>query len=328
MASEKIRVLLVTTWGVPCGIAEHSANLKQAVEAADLEIEIVPHDAWLDPALAIGEWDHHEDPAVPVVVHLNYQAALHSRWTPGTIRALGYPTLVTYHDTGVPNADHCKAIIDAADAAVVHEPCDDLPEGKTHYWRMGVPEYEGFGHVSVAAATRPYLGTVGFPFPWKNYDELCRVTATVGWGLCLIAPGATEDDQQRWRGLNPWVEIHPTFLPQDEVIRRLRGCDATAFCYVCHNTGQSGAILQGIAAGKSVFAFETCRQFRALHADPLGSLTINWGQTFEDLAYWLRHGVCPGHFDSGIIALREQESWRHLGKKYAALYRDLVSRSS
>lgn len=322
MSTEKIRVLLVTTWGVPCGIAEHSANLKQAVEGADPGITIVPRPELLDPCADIGRWDF-------TICHLNYHAALHSRWTPEEIQRWKewVPMLVTYHDTGVPNADQCKTIIDAADAAVVHEPFDDLPQEKTHYWRMGVPEYEGVGQPPAGTGTRPYLGTVGFPFPWKNYDELCRATATVGWGLCLIAPGATADDQQRWRGLNPWVEIHPTFLPQAEVIGRLRGCDATAFCYVCHNTGQSGAILQGIAAGKTIFALRTCRQFRALYEDPLGGTAIRWGKSFVDLQDWLTWGARGrGRFDSGTIALREQESWRHLGKKYAALYRDLVSR--
>ena len=196
---------------------------------------------------------------------------------------------------------------------------------RVRYWRMGVSEVETEPWYSRGSRSRPVLGTVGFPFPWKCYDELCRRTAANGWGLLLLAPTATDVDRQRWRALNPWVEVVSTFLPQAEVVACLRGCDATAFTYVTHNTGQSGAILQGIAAGKPVFALETCRQFRALHQDPLGREAITWGKDFNDLSIWLQQrALTGGRFDGGIIALREQDSWRHLGKNYAGLYRQLA----
>ena len=73
--------------------------LKEAVEAADSSIVITPNTALLDPG---ADWG-----GIPDVLHLNYQAALHSRWQPETIqraKALGCKVLVTYHDSGVPNS--------------------------------------------------------------------------------------------------------------------------------------------------------------------------------------------------------------------------------
>jgi hypothetical protein len=208
---------------------------------------------------------------------------------------------------------------------VVHEPFDDLPAEKTAYWRMGVPS---IAHIPVPYVTpgmayfeRPYLGTVGFPFPWKCYDELARVTKRAGWGLLLLAPSATAGDIRRWQQLNPWVVVIASFLSQDEVIARLRACTATAFTYVCHNTGQSGAILQGIAARKPVIALRTCRQMRALALDTLGAATIEFVETFEEVHALLRHARYTGALDHGIVALAEQESWRGKGAEYAALYR-------
>ena len=116
-----IRVLLVTTWDQPCGIAEHSFYLKQAVKAADPEIQIVPW-ANLDPAVPPEAYETPNDPVgKPKIdlVHLNYQAALHSRWTPEWIRHYqkrGLKIVVTYHDTGVPNSDQCKALYEVADS--------------------------------------------------------------------------------------------------------------------------------------------------------------------------------------------------------------------
>lgn len=315
-----MRVLLVSPWGTACGIAEHSFYLKQAVKAADPTLRITVSSSGLDPdACPPGPFD---------LVHLNYQAALHSRWTPDAImgvQATGAKVVVTYHDTGVPNSEQCKTICWAANAAVVHEPCADLP-ARTRYWRMGVPGVSLFRSASKGlrerTPARRVLGTLGFPFPWKHYDELAKVTAAAGWGLVLLAPTATKDQVARWRQRNKWVKPITTFTPRDTALALLAGCDATAFTYVCHNTGQSGAILQGIAARRPVFALSTCRQFRALYADPLARTAITWIETFEQL----EAGLQAFSSDSVplITELARQDSWRTLGQRYAQLYREVV----
>jgi hypothetical protein len=315
-----VRVALVTTWGVACGIAEHAAYLKEAVEAADPTILIaVVTD--LHPQ-GVHALTHPVD-----LIWLNYQAALHSQWTPAAIAAwqqVGIPVGVTYHDTGVPNSAQCLGILDAADAAVIHEtPGDVALDGKVHYWRMGVPAWTGAAPYDQRwTNNRPILGTVGFPFPWKNYDELARVTREVGWALLLIAPGATAADQMRWEALNPHCLIVRDFTPRAMVVAMLGGCDASAFCYTCANTGQSGAILQGIAARKPVFAFQHCRQFRALAADPLAYKYIRWCTDFAQLQQRLSNLV-PARVDCGMVALAEQDSWTRLGAQYAQLWRSL-----
>ena len=326
-----LRVLLVTTWDEPCGIAEHSAMLKEAAEAADDRIEIVPSSAALDPKMVFGSWLGDRGPTTPQydLLHLNYQAALHSRWTPEAIwqvRQEGVPVLLTYHDTGVPNSEQCLKVVAVASAVVVHEPFDDLPEDKTYYWRMGVPELPTSRPVvpyPLDWDQRPYLGTVGFPSGWKCYDELCRATEEVGWGILLLAPTATAEDVARWTRLNPAARVITTFLPRHAVINHLQTCDATAFTYVTHNTGQSGAILQGIAARKPVIALSTCRQMRALYADPQGSRSIRWCTDFVEVRGILQT-LYLSRLDTGIVALAHQERWSLLGRKYAALYRQLT----
>lgn len=322
-----MKVLLVTTWDTPCGIAEHSCYLKQAVEVVDPSIQF--YIGGLDPAEIEQQWGMSQQ-GTPWfdLLWLNYHAALHSRWTPEIIQRWqrrGVKVGCTYHDTGVPNSDHCKAICAAADAAVVHEPFDDLPE-QTRYWRMGVPDWQPAYavHPFKTSPNQPVLGSIGFPFPWKNYQELAKITAKVGWALFLIAPTATDAQIAEWTALNPHLRVFRDFVPRDEAISLLAGCDATAFGYVCHNTGQSAAILQGIAARKSVFALSTCRQFRALYTDPLGYEAIRWCATFEEIESGLRN--CPiERCDTGIVALAEQDSWTKLGRKYSALYREVCA---
>lgn len=313
-------ICLVTSWETPCGIAEHSAMLIEAVRAADptLRFEIMHADNGARPP--------HPETVRSVanrwpIVHLNYHAALHSLYTPDwvvEIQKQGCKVVITFHDTGVPNSDLAKALCRAADAFIIHEPADDLP--KSHYWRMGVP---GWPTPRGITQGYPWLGTIGFPFPWKHYDKLAEVTALCGWGFFVIAPSATDEQITAWSRLNPHVKVNTDFIPRAQAISHLAECDATAFTYVTHNTGQSGAVLQGIAARKPVIALKTCRQFRALYEDPIGRATIKWAETFEDVAAHLRN-IKIQRCDPGIVALAEQDSWTKLGKKYADLYRSLL----
>ena len=357
-----MNVRLVTTWDTACGIAEHSAMLKEAVEATDRSIHITPDPEALDPARFFANFDWVFN--VPEILHLNYHVALHSRWTPELIASAqvrGLKVIVTYHDTigevspmdlrdrGDTRLNRLEELALVADALVVHEPCEGLgDEGEDYYyWRMGVPGPESpvqFGHRRLPEqrawqpiygdagycfrhwVTQPVLGSIGLPFPWKNFDVLATVTRKLGWALVLLAPGATDAQAAEWRALNPDSYIRQDFVPRHEAVAFLSACDATAFPYTCANTAQSAAILQGIAARKPVIATAGCRQFRALFADPLGRTAITWIEGLDDLAFTLSHFIRIERVSPAIAALAEQDSWTKLGRKYATLYQE-VSRA-
>ena len=82
-----MKVLLVTTWNTPCGIAEHSRMLKEAVEHADPTIQVDPRSEALDPTqllrpdMGLVHLNMHDKPA-ELLIHLNHHDGLHSRWTP------------------------------------------------------------------------------------------------------------------------------------------------------------------------------------------------------------------------------------------------------
>lgn len=328
-----MKVLLVTTWDTPCGIAEHSRALKAAVEAVDSGIEVVPYPEALAPEALFT--------APPFdVLHLNYHAALHSRWTPLTVRRVreaGYPVVVTFHDTEVPNSVLCTTLVHEVDRMVVHEPCRDLPnEERVVYLRQGVPARRGYFLYGTGEGEfcfkqwpdQPVLGSVGFPFPWKNYPLLAEATAAAGWGLLLLAPGASADDVAAWRERNPAMLVVTDFVPAQTVVAYLGGCDATAFLYTCANTGTSGAIRQGIAARKPVIASvpEACRQFRDLHLDTLGHNAIRWITPSLDGLVTALSRVPIQRVDAGIVALAEQDSWVRAGRVYAGIYHSLVGK--
>jgi hypothetical protein len=226
------------------------------------------------------------------------------------MKATSCKVVITWHDSWGENPPDqlSQDLCNLADAFIVHEPCVGLD--KALYWRMGAPEYSGLdAAVSLQHFQRPILGTIGFNFPWKNWPELARITKRCGWGFLICCPEMSHIRRD---------------LSTSDAISVLHSCDATAFTNVCGNSGQSAAILMGIAARKPVIALETCRQYRGLLADELGNRVINWCNSFEEVAAALTT-MLPGRFDTGIVALAEQESWANLGVKYSALYRSLVA---
>ena len=317
-----MNVWIVSTWEQPCGISEYAAYLTEAVTQADPSIVHTP----ITDLHPNGVFQRGGE--MPDLVVLNYHSALLSQWQPEHLRALkakGIPTVCVWHDSGVPNSDHCTSIHAVADAFGVHEPCEDLPGA--HYWRQGVPALTQPPFATPWEA-RPVVGTVGFPFGWKGFDLLCEAAAQAGWSVLLLAPNATAEDVQRWFALNPHLAVTQTFLPREEVVARLAGCDATAFCYNAANTGTSGAIRQGIAARKPVIAsrFPFGRQFRDLQADPLAARAITWVEPSLEAVVAALSQVKIAPIDAGMVALAEQDSWKGLGVKYSQLYRELVSK--
>lgn len=317
-----MKVLLVTSWGTSCGIACHSANLKSAVEQADPSIVVIPSEAHLDPGIIPLQGVESAQ-----IIHLNWHRALHSRWSPlhiGYLQGLGYQVVITFHDTygELPPDDLSVALCDKADAFIVHEPCLDLP--KAIYWRMGVPENLGYvGELPSFRRAHPVLGTVGHDFPWKGWEMLARITHELGWGLLICTPAMTSEREAELALLNPRLAIRRDYA-SPMVIGELQACDATAFTFVCGNSGQSASMLLGIAAKKPVLAFSACRQMRSLYADPLGRAEICWCDDEEDLRGYLLT-VPLERLDPGICALAEQDGWPKLGQKFAALYRSLVA---
>lgn len=335
-----MRVLIVSSWNTQCGIAEHSAMLAEAVRAANPEISVFVSAEALDPAYEIA-WRSFD------VVHLNHHDALHSRWGLSDVAALrdrGIPVVVTYHDTrsglpGAENSDKLKGLAKLANATIVHEPVADVPEAT--YWRQGVPApaIDPLRYISPRAPYRvspdlrapgfkdypqqPVLGTVGFNFPWKNFDRLARETADLGWALIILSTNATREDGRRWMAINPHCHVEIGHLKTPDIVEWLAGCDATAFPYECQNNGTSGAVRLGIAARKPVLLFKGCRQFRDLLEWDVTQLHFRWCDDWVDFRRQLGY-ITPAPWDPRMTEIAELDAWEKVGARYAGLYQALV----
>jgi hypothetical protein len=338
-----VNILAVTSWGGACGVANYCEMLMGALPA---EIHMEPFKEALDPEWLFDHWSRGQV-FRPDAVWLNYHRGLHSRWTAAQVHRvqnLGIPVAITFHDTyGEADPDALtQSLYQTANAFVVHEPCEGLP--KQVLIRQGVPAatmpmvfdqtvYKA-GYIPKqpdqmqnhmrAPRQMPVLGTVGFNFPWKNFDRLAEVTAEAGWAYFVASNNATDADVARWTAANPWTFVLQGFQPTDTLVRWLSACDATCFAYECANSGTSGAIRLGLAARKPVIAWSGCRQFDDLKHDKPGRSAIMWCSGFEYLIEQL--GVLPiQRVDPGIAYLAHRDSWTHQAAKYAAVFRGLIA---
>jgi len=318
-----MRILAVTSWGGACGIANYAEQCIAAVQAADPALVFTPSAEALDPHL-LSPCD---------VVWLNYHRGLHSRWTPEVIaevkRTLHVPVVITFHDTygEAPPDPLVQALHDVADAFVVHEPCVGLEQQVLI--RQGVPAWTGAMIYEDGPRGwtngRPILGTVGFNFPWKLYDEIVQATAAAGWAVLIASNNATEEDEVRWRKINPYSLIVRGFRPTAELVAYLSGCDATAVMYRCANSGTSGAIRLCMAARKPLFV-APCRQWNDLKVAEQA-----WGvnvlrEVADCTALVPALTRCPiQRMDPAVVFAAEQDSLVRQGRRYVDVFHSVLA---
>lgn len=348
-----VRVLLVTSNRAECGIREYGRSLIEAMRDVGKEVEI--HEFPYPDADDFGA----TNPAMPKVdfdvLHLNHHAALHASWTPeflswlkrgreeddvpDSVRRPNWGIVVTQHDTFEKHSTMlARGYPDfrCADALVIHEEVEGL-RGKvrmgSHLQALGataglpnvfllhqpIPPLKALWGKRYSSKYQLYVGSVGFPFPWKNYPLLCKVAKEAGWGVYIHAPRITSDQVLELQAAHPDVEIEPRWLPRDEVVQRLHDwCDVTAFLYQTGNSGTSAAIRTGIAARRPVLAFQ-CRQFR----DLMERDEVWWLQDAEDLHTVLKameKEEVRKKREGAIRRLADEQSWEKAADVYRMIY--------
>lgn len=307
-----MRVLLVTSSREHCGIHEYGAMLTEAMRKTHPDVELWSVGPDADAAVAFVDSLSGTSAAFDLV-HVNHQAALHSSWTVehlAGIRGVFCPVVVTHHDT----FENLKILAERAysfflgiaDHVVIHEPIEGLLDGDPWtYLRQPVPAAE-----KPLPRPRETVGSIGFDFPWKNFQKLRDIADRAGWRTCIF--GGDKD----------WVS-------RREAVARLSGCSATAFLYETGNSGTSAAIRLGLAARMPVIAFK-CRQFRDLYEAPVGD-AILWAagdrhvfrilKDLEDPEYW-----CAAADE--VRELAELDSWTNGAEVYYRIYKRVLAEHS
>lgn len=315
----RLRVLLVTSNRMQCGVREYGRLLHQSLSDQGLA-EVVEFPFTSPDSL----FAYLDCPRFFDIIHLNHHAALHSEWRPQhvqTLQKLGYAVVVTQHDTFETwriMEERGFQDFQEADALVVHELVEGL---KAFYLRQPVPDC-----TPAPMVHEPVLGLVGFAFPWKGFETAIQAARIAGWNVQLFSNDITPEKAEALQALHPGgLEIVPGWLPTEVLVHLLSLCRATAFLYSTGNSGTSGAIRLGFAARRPVIATTGCRQFRDLRDIPWLADAIRWtdgsatavADALQDLAcmptYYRRQTEL-------VVEAAKLESWGYGGHAYWAIY--------
>lgn len=335
----KLKVLFVTSQNPHCGIREYGEYVMEALKELP-EIEVTPHNDPNAHTLGLPECD---------IIHVSHQAALHSNWTMDMVKQYqnqGYIVTVTQHDT----FEKLEIMLERgfqdfrkADALIMHEPVEGLMEGwkgkelVKYFPGPGAENVDFYADVEwthenvyyfqqgvLPAAFPPTvmkntLGTVGFDFPWKNFELGAKETAKVGWWYLVISPGMTMERIAELKSYNPRTNVVSHWYNAKEVVGMLSSCTATAFLYCTGNSGTSGAIRMGIGARRPVIAYAS-RQNRDLAMES----AIDWlqGDTHigELLKLYEEQPEKANERAEGIKKIAERDSWSNLAKRYRDMW--------
>lgn len=301
-----MRVLLVTTWGERCGIAEYAREL--ANHCTEIEFRISPR-PWASVQIV-------KDAADCDIAHLNYEPGLMGHLDAGFVhmlRQMGKKTVLTLHTSQA--GDNRTAFTTAFHRTIVHEKTE---EGFT-FIPMGIPEFE-----SPYVGTIDALGTCGFPFPWKGFHQVAQAAQLLGKTCIVIGPDSKHWDT--WAMKEVVKQACPTatyvteWLESKEVIQRLSVCACNVFAYQGGNYGISGAVRMGLATGRPI-VLSRCRQFRDLfeYDDEIGFAE---DCSPEAIGRAVQETLASGKRPKRVL---KDMSWRRSSDLYKQVYKEIMA---
>lgn len=315
-----MKVALVTTWQERCGIAEYALELVHSLPEVEFEIIGRPFSA---NEAAGSKAD---------IVHLNYEPGLMGFWDAGLVQRLqggGKKVILTLHTSHAGN--NCNSFTGAFSRVIVHE----RTEEGFDYIPMGISEavrspssFENSGDIPASIATRPSLGTAGFPFSWKGFWTVAEVARDMGLGLKAVIPESPHGDaihvKQQLLAIHPQAEIETSWMPRKETVEYLSECAVQVFAYSGGNCGISGAVRLGLATGKPT-VITPCRQFRDLYEDYPDEIYLAVSAWKPDIQNAVTAAISANGSAKMPKRILQDMDWRRVGQMYKKIYDEVLA---
>jgi len=347
-----IRVGLVTNWQEACAVAEYANSLVMHTHDPEIQFKIITRPL---------SYEHIVNESRDVdVLHFNvawwlFDHITGEQWK--SFRKRGKRVLITLHESYEPEIRSLGGLGPAADAIVVHEqPSDSIawPEG-FYYIPQGVRLVEGikqfeFGQCedhspdfeckdcntkdARVRAGKWKLGTLGFPFWWKNYQLTAKVARKLGLGFMFLM-GKPKSDKidldaitREILDIHPEAEIVTGWQPYDYMVRRLSECVATVYPYneTAKIFGVSAGVRMGIAAGRPIIISQHQQQFKDVrkYADEVYEVHSS---KLEEAVMGVLRDTRESCERKPAVLLKDM-SWTQCATKYVELYKKLVNQNA
>lgn len=270
-----IRVGLVTTWGIRCGVQEYSRMLIDNMPDKEIEFTVVSgpfHFDSLYPRVMAGNFD---------VIHFNYDSGFLGIFSPGVatrFKANHTKIVITLNDHHAQNNREIFPFTSEFDAVVVHQ---ETPDGFT-FIPIGI-EFPKDGMSWNDFNTT--IGTAGFPLPQKGILDVAHAAAILVQecpeitGLTMVCPESQHIDTHQMgrqvKAIFPAANYITAWLPQTEVSKILAGNLINVFPMKDGKSGISSSVRMGIATG-SYMVMSRSLMFADLYGDPRYKDEIEW----------------------------------------------------
>ena len=317
-----IRIALVTTWGVRCGVAEHAANLVGHMKDPDIKYEIWggPYEAsLLRPKILQGHYD---------IVHFNYESGFLGIFSPGVARTFGNRLVITLHDHWPRNNRVGYPFTTEFDRVVIHQKSDDIYGNFRHIPQGIVPLTP-----QTWSPTNTTIGTAGFPLWQKRVEEVAQATALLVketprvTGIEMVCPESAHVDTYEMKGkvkrAFPQAVYHTAWMDQYEVMAILSKNLVNVFPYKDGKPGISASVRLGIGTGSHI-VLSKCTMFEDIYND----------EAYHDEVEWIEGEVTPRTIADACLRviesgkrpkrILEDMNWTRCSQMYSDLYKEMM----
>lgn len=335
-----LKVAMVTTHRVRCGIASYSRDLSKALAEAGVDVYIIRMPRFGIKTPNIMKLVADSVPEEVDLVHVQHEYGLFKNledifYGVEGLKKHGKPILSTLHAVGNWNLD--KVICGASDRVITHnEFCSRrlgfenviIPHGCTP--REPLPMIEAKASYGLRAKWG-IVGYLGFISEYKNLELLVEAMTGIPEAALLIGGGwhveggtAYIEHLKQWSmeklpGRVQWLG----YVEDRDMPRAYGAMDIIA--YPSRFTTESGALLTALSYGKACVA-SRLKPFQ--EKEKLGALVTFKGLNSlrRRIRTLLRDGEARRELEEGAREYAEKNSWSSVAERHLGLYEEVISK--
>lgn len=333
-----LRVAMISSWGVKCGIYTYTRDLANGLASHDVEVYIVrlPRFGLKNAEILFDVLSR-----IPIekvdLLHCQHEYGLYQGLEGrffDVLKRLGKPLVTTMHAIGNWGTD--SIVAEASNKVIVHNefchknfgfPSTIIPHGTKPVKCPPIEECKkGYG----IDPKIPIIGYVGFISQYKGIETIIEATSKIP-NVALVIGGGWHIDIEneyiaklkQWtstglRGRSQWLG----FIPEEKLASVYGAMDIVL--YPSRFSTESGALLMAISHGKAVIASKAL-PFKEKERE--GAL-----MTFEDvddlvekIKFLIKNPEEKQKLEEGARNYAESVEWGKVGQKHIELYESILT---
>jgi glycosyltransferase involved in cell wall biosynthesis len=336
-----LKIAMVSTWNVRCGIATYSQDLVSALAQEDAEIFVVrlPRFGTKSPELMVDLANRIPYDDIDLV-HIQHEYGLYQGIEPAfftAVRMHGKPVVTTMHAVG--NWETDMLVSSVSNKVVVHNQyCQKrFPFPNTIIIPHGVTPSEPTERELAKSLMKidkrvKIVGYLGYISAYKGLETLIQAMVKVpDAGLMICGGWFTDAEPEYITRLQDWSNrllgkrvMWTGFIPEDKLADAYGAMDILV--YPSRFATESGALLHGIAYGKAIIA-SNLPSFKE-KAGERGALMIF--RDVDDLAdkikILLENDQAREVLENSAQEYAQRNRWSEIAKQHIKLYEEILKR--